>query len=123
LAERLKTKAKKLFKLLIKREKEPDIIIHSGVAIPSITIRGHSKFEIMLVRDRQGVTFSDESSPIYAAFIILSTPDEHNFYLHSLMWIAEIAEETDFDKKWLNAQNSEELRDIILASWRKRKSA
>jgi mannitol/fructose-specific phosphotransferase system IIA component (Ntr-type) len=123
LAERLKTKAEKLFKLLIKREKEPDIIIHSGVAIPSITIRGHSKFEIMLVRDRQGVTFSDESSPIYAAFIILSTPDEHNFYLHSLMWIAEIAEETDFDKKWLNAQNSEELRDIILASWRKRKSA
>lgn len=120
LAERLKTDPKKLFELLIKREKEPDIIIHSGVAIPSITVPGHNKFEIILVRDRKGVTFSAGASPIYVAFIIVSTPDEQSFYLHTLMWIAGIAEETDFDKKWLSAQSSEELRDIILSSWRKR---
>ncbi|TET06336.1 MAG: amino acid permease [Candidatus Atribacteria bacterium] len=120
LAERLKINPDKLFKLLIKRVKESEITIRSGVACLSITIQGHSKFEIILIRDREGITFSDKSFPIYEAFIIVNTPDEHNFYMHSLMWIVKIIEETDFDKKWLNAKNSEELRNIILSLWRKR---
>jgi hypothetical protein len=28
----------------------------------------------------------------------------------------------DFDEKWLNAKDTEELKDIILSSWRKRKT-
>lgn len=118
LAKRLKMSPDKLFKLLITRGRDPKITIHSGVACLSLTIKGHNKFEIILVRDKKGITFSDKSSPIHAAFIIVSTPDEQRFHLHSLMWIAGIAEETDFDKKWLNAKNKEELRDIILSSWR-----
>lgn len=74
----------------------------------------------MLVRDREGITFSDKSSPTYEASIIVNTPDEHNFCLHSIMWIIKIVEETDFDKKWLNAKNIKELRNIILSLWRKR---
>lgn len=120
LAEQLKINPEKLLKLLLKQEKESEITIHSGVACLSISIQGHSKFEFMLVRDREGIIFSDKSSPIYVVFIIVNTPDEHNFYLHSLMWIIRIVEGNDFDKKWLNAQSSEELRNIILSSWRKR---
>ncbi|MBC8389332.1 MAG: amino acid permease [Actinobacteria bacterium] len=120
LAEQLKINPEKLLKLLLKQEKESDTTIHSGVACLSISIQGHSKFEFMLVRDREGIIFSDKSSPIYVVFIIVNTPDEHNFYLHSLMWIIRIVEGNDFDKKWLNAQSSEELRNIILSSWRKR---
>jgi amino acid transporter/mannitol/fructose-specific phosphotransferase system IIA component (Ntr-type) len=119
LAERLKIRPEKLLKLLIKQEKESEITIHSGVACLSIAIHGHSKFEIMLVRDREGITFSDKSSPIYAVFIIVNTPDEHNFYLHSLVWIAKIVEEIEFNEKWLNAQSSKELRNIIMPSWKK----
>jgi hypothetical protein len=37
------------------------------------------------------------------------------------MWIVQIAEETDFEKEWLNAKDTDELRDIILSSWEKRK--
>ena len=37
------------------------------------------------------------------------------------MWIVQIAEEIDFEEEWLNAKNSEELKDIILKSWKKRK--
>ncbi len=119
LAEHLKIRPEKLLKLLIKQEKESKITIHSGVACLSIAIHGHSKFEIMLVRDREGITFSDKSSPIYAVFIIVNTPDEHNFYLHSLVWIAKIVEEIEFNEKWLNAQSSKELRNIIMPSWKK----
>ncbi len=120
LAKKLKINRMKLFNLLIKREKDPETIIHAGVACIPITISGHSKFEIMLVRDRKGITFSDKASPIYGSFIVVHTPDVKSFYLHSLMWIVGIAEETDFDEKWLNAKNDEELRKIILSSWRKR---
>jgi hypothetical protein len=37
------------------------------------------------------------------------------------MWIAQIAEETDFEKEWIDAEDSDELRDIIISSWKKRK--
>jgi len=118
LAKRAKLKPEKLFKLLIEREKEREIIIHSGVACLSISIPGSNIFEIMLIRDKEGVTFSQESSSIYAAFVIVYTPDQRIFFLHALMWIVGIAEATDFDRRWLDAQDEEELRDIILASWR-----
>jgi len=122
LAEQLKMNPEKLLKLLLERKKESEITIHSGVACLSINIKGHSKFEFMLARDREGVTFSDKSSsiPIYAMFIIVNTPDEHNFCLHSLMWIIKIVEGNDFDNKWLNAKNIKELRNIFLSLWRKR---
>jgi len=120
LAKRLRIKPSKIMKLLIKREEDPDTIIHSGLAIPFIKIPGHSKFEIMLVRDIEGIFISEEDSPIYAAFIIVATPDERNFYLHALMWLVQIAEGIDFDKEWLGAKNIEELHNVILSSWRKR---
>ena len=122
LAEQLKINPEKLLKLLLKQKKESEITIHPGVACLFINIQGHSKFEFMLARDREGITFSGKSSsiPIYAMFIIVSTPDERIFYLHSLMWIIKILEGNDFDNKWLNAKNIKELRNIILSLWRKR---
>jgi len=41
--------------------------------------------------------------------------------VYTMMWIVQIAEETDFEEKWINAKDIGELRDIILSSWRKRK--
>jgi hypothetical protein len=35
------------------------------------------------------------------------------------MWIVQIAEETDFEEEWIKAQDSEELKNIILQSWKK----
>jgi len=116
----LKISPDKLFKLLIKQVKESKIAMRSGIACLPITIQGHGKFEIILIRDREGITFSDKPFPMHIAFIIVGTPDEHNFYMHSLIWIAKIIKETDFDKKWLNAKNTKELRNIILSLWRKR---
>ena len=38
------------------------------------------------------------------------------------MAIAEIAQEVDFEKKWLEAKSIEELRDMIILSTRRRES-
>ena len=122
LAERLDIDEDKLYKFLRKREKDSNIVLHPGIAIISHIIKGRDKFEIILVRSKKGIIISDDVDPIHAFFMIVATPDQQSFYLHSLMWIAQIAEETDFEKEWIDAENSDELRDIILTSWKKRKA-
>jgi mannitol/fructose-specific phosphotransferase system IIA component (Ntr-type) len=84
-------------------------------------IPGHKKSDIILVRCKKGITFSDDYPPANAVFITVSTPDEQHFYLHTLMWLTQIAESPDFETRWLNALNTDEMRDIILSSWRKQR--
>ena len=52
--------------------------------------------------------------------MLVGTRDERNFHLRALAAIAQIAQDEDFDKIWLAARNSEELRDIVLLAERKR---
>ena len=121
LADRLDTDKDKLHDLLKMREKDSNIVLHPGIAIFSHIIKGRDKFEIILVRSKKGIIVSDNIDPIHAFFVIVASPDQQSFYLHSLMWIVQIAEETDFEEEWIGAKNIGELRDIIISSWKKRK--
>ena len=106
----------------MKREKDSNVVIHPGIAIVSHIIKGRDKFEILLVRSRKGIILSDDVDPIHAFFVIVASPNQKNFYLHSLMWIVQIAEGVDFRTEWLIAKDDEELKDIILTAWKKRES-
>jgi mannitol/fructose-specific phosphotransferase system IIA component (Ntr-type) len=77
---------------------------------------------MLLVRSKKGIILSDDVGPIHAFFVIVASPNQKNFYLHSLMWIVQVAEETDFETEWIIAKDDEELKDIILAAWKKRES-
>jgi len=121
LAERLNIDENRLYQLLKKKETDSNIIIHPGIAIFSHMIKGHDKFDLLLVRSKKGLLTSDDIDPIHAFIMIVASPDQESFFLHSLMWIVQIAEETDFEEKWINAKEDEELKDLILSSWRKRK--
>jgi len=123
LAEELEVDEEELYKLFKKREKDSNIVVYPGLAILSLVIKGRNKFDIVLVRSKKGIIFSDNIPPVHALLVVVSSPDQQSFYLHSLMWMVQISEDKDFEEKWLNAQNSEELRDIILSSWIKQKSA
>ena len=118
LAKRLKMSENKLYGLLMKREKDSNIIVRPGGALISFHIKGRNKFEIILVRTKKGAAFSDDGALVHAAFIVVSSYDEQSFYLHSLMWMVQIEERIDFEKKWNNAKNVNELRSIVLSSWR-----
>jgi len=120
LAKRLNINEAELFKQLIKREKRSSIMVRPGYAIISFHIKGRKKFEIALVRTKRGARFSDKLPPVHAAFIIVSSSDKQNFYLHSLMWMVQIEEEADFEKGWKKAKSDEELRQVILSSLKKR---
>jgi mannitol/fructose-specific phosphotransferase system IIA component (Ntr-type) len=121
LSERLKIDKNKLYKILIKKEKDSNVMIHPGIAILSNIIDGRDKFEIIFVRCKKGIMLFDDVKPVHAFFVVVSTSEHQSFYMHSLMWIVQITEEIDFEKKWLDAKDENELREIILSSWSKRK--
>jgi amino acid transporter/mannitol/fructose-specific phosphotransferase system IIA component (Ntr-type) len=121
LADQLNIDKNKLKKLLIEKEKDSDVMIHPGIAILSNIIDGRDKFEIIFVRSKRGILLSNDAPPVHAFFIVVSTSEQQSFYMHSLMWIVQIAEDIDFEKKWLDAKDAHELRNIILTSWQKRK--
>ena len=121
LAERLDIEKNKLYNFIMRREKDSNVMVHPGIAILSNIIEGHDKFELILVRSKKGIMLFDDTPPIHAFFVVVATPEQQSFYMHSLMWIVQISEEIDFEKKWLNAKDAIELRNIILSSWRKRK--
>jgi len=119
LAQRIDIKFDKLYKLLRKREKDSNVVIHPGIAVVSHMIKGRDKFEIIIVRSKMGIFLADDVDPIRVFFIIVATPDKQSLYLHTLMWLIQIAEETDFEDEWIKAKDSDELREIILKSWKK----
>ncbi len=116
LKEHLKIDEEKTYTLLLLREKERSVMIKGGVIVPSIGIPGRKKSDIILVRCQKGIIFSDEQPPVNAIFIVVSTSDEHHFYLNILMWLTKIVEELDFEHRWLNAKDEEDLRNVLLSS-------
>ena len=105
----------------MKREKDSNVMVQPGIAILSNIIEGRDKFELILVRSKKGIMLFDDTLPIHAFFVVVATPEQQSFYMHSLMWIVQIAEEIDFEKEWLHAKDTAEIRKIVLSSWRKRK--
>ncbi|UCH12170.1 MAG: amino acid permease [Candidatus Omnitrophota bacterium] len=120
LSRRLEIDKKTLFDLFIEREKQTSTVIAPGLAIPHIIIKGVAKFDILIVRCKKGIIFPDTPQPVHTIFVLVGSRDERNFHLRALAAIAQIAQGKNFDKRWLDARNAEELRDIILLAERKR---
>ncbi len=120
LSARLDIEPKRLIKLFIEREKQSCTALRPGLAIPHIVIKGEKKFDILIVRAREGITFPDASEPVHIVFVLIGTRDMRNLHLRALMAIAQITEHHDFDKKWCIAKTTEDLRDIMLLGKRKR---
>ena len=120
LAESLEIDSKSLYELFLERERESTTIVRPGLAIPHVVVDGKGIFEILLVRCEAGVTFSELAEPVKTAFILIGSADERNYHLRALMSIAHIVSESDFERRWFQARNVEQLRDIVLLSGRKR---
>ena len=51
-----------------------------------------------------GIDFPHAPDPVRIMFILLGSKDERNYHLRALMAIAQIAQEEDFDQRWLATQ-------------------
>jgi len=105
---------------LIEREAESSTALTDSLAIPHIIIEGEKKFSILLARCKNGIYFNNEAQNINTVFVITGTRDERNFHLQALAAIAQIVQNSNFEKKWMKAKNIEALRDIVLLGDRRR---
>ncbi|MGQ1784669.1 MULTISPECIES: amino acid permease [unclassified Saccharicrinis] len=114
LSEKLKISPVKLLAQLKKHEKVPETIIRSGIACVTLNIKGRNNILILLVRDREGITFQKSDAPIHTGFVIVKTKDEWHYHLHVVSWIVEIATSKNFERNWLNAKSDDELRKVLI---------
>ena len=80
---------------------------------------GENKYEVVHVRTKRGAMFTGSKTPVHAAFIVVSSPDEKSFYLNSLMWLVQVSETPDFKKCWMKAKDGKELRKLVLEEYQK----
>lgn len=120
LSQRTGLKPKNLIALFLEREKQSCTALRPGLAIPHIIISGKKKFDVLLVRAKQGIIFPDAIDPVHIVFALVGTQDMRNSHLRALMAIAQITQRHDFDKKWIEARKIEDLRDIMLLGKRQR---
>ncbi|RKY11288.1 MAG: hypothetical protein DRP65_04665 [Planctomycetota bacterium] len=120
LAERLGSDEYVLYEKFLHREAEGSTVIQPGLAIPHIIVEGQNKFDILLVRAVDGIAFAHAPDPVKTIFILAGSKDERNYHLRALMAIAQIAQEPDFEKRWLSAPGPQQLRNILLLSPRQR---
>ena len=120
LTKKISFDEKRLYRLL-KKKSDANVVLHPGIAIFSQEVQGRDVFEILAVRTKKGLLVSEDINPIHASFIVIASPDKRNFYMHSLMWIVQMADNCDFDTVWITAKDKDELRNILLHAWKKRK--
>jgi amino acid transporter/mannitol/fructose-specific phosphotransferase system IIA component (Ntr-type) len=120
LSPRVKIEEARLFDLFLKRELDSSTVVRPGLAIPHVIVDGEHIFELLLVRCKKGVVFSELHRPVTTAFVLVGSRDERNYHLRALMAIAHIVEKPDFESRWEAARNAEELRDVVLLSSRRR---
>ena len=122
LAGRLDVNEYVLFEKFLHREAEGGTVVQPGFAIPHIVVDGEKKFDVLLVRARDGIDFSHAPDPVRIMFVLAGSKDERNYHLRALMAIAQIAQEKQFEDRWLTARDTGAIRNIILLSTRKRET-
>jgi len=117
---RLDTNEYVLFEKFLAREAEGGTVVQPGLAIPHIVVEGQGKFDVLLVRASDGIDFAGAAEAVKIMFFLAGSKDQRNYHLRALMAIAQIAQEKDFDSRWLAARDIEAIRNLILLSARKR---
>ncbi|MBS3762820.1 MAG: amino acid permease [Planctomycetes bacterium] len=122
LSPRLDIPAGRIEEKLVDRERQSSTAINTNFAIPHIIVDGEEKFDILLARCREGVSFSDDAPEVEAVFVLVGSQDQRNFHLRALAAIAQIVQQEPFLDRWREARNAEALRDAVLLGRRQRYS-
>ena len=111
---------RELLEKFMQREAEASTVIQPGLAIPHVVVEGQQKFEVLLVRAREGILFPWTDQPVHIMFVLAGSRDERNYHLRALMAIAQIAQQKHFSERWMAARDTEGIRNLILLSARTR---
>ncbi|NGP89801.1 amino acid permease [Fodinibius halophilus] len=104
------------------------IPIGEGAALNHTRMQTDADPELVIVRVKEGVTIDDEhydslvgdqeGAKLYAIFFLVSPEEYSTQHLRFLAHTAEMIDQDDFLKRWKNAKDEAELREILLRSER-----
>jgi len=120
IAKRVNLNEAEIYKRFNERQNDLTTALTPFIAVPHIITDDNSKMFLALVRCKDGIKFSEEEDSVKAAFLFGGPYNMRTFHLKILSSIAEIASEEDFPKKWLEAKNEEELKNLFIMNSRKR---
>lgn len=120
MAPQLGCPAKELDEKLLIRESESSTVLNPFVAIPHLTVEGHSQFRMMLVKCAEGVEFAPEAKQVHAVIFLFGSPDRRNFHLRALAAIAQTIQGRAFEPRWRKAHTPSQIQDVFLLGKRRR---
>ncbi len=123
LSPQLSLTHEQIYGMFCDREVMSNTNIIPGVAVPHIILEGSNRFDMVLVRNKHGIKWDDDSEPVNAVFVLLGTMDQRDLHLRALMAIAQMLQGKSFMQKWMNAIDAEDLRSTILLAKRQRKES
>ena len=109
-----------IYKMLVKKEVDSTSVVSDFVAIPHVILGNFQDFNLLMIRCKEGVHFSDKTPSIKAIFVFLGMKENVLFHLRCLASIAYIVQEEEFNKRWMKARNENSIKDLMLLSRRKR---
>jgi len=119
LGKELNLEPQDLFKKFMQREREASTVIKKGLAIPHIFVEGKNISKVLLIRARGGIVFPQDEV-VHTLFVLVGSAGDRVLHLKILAAIAQVVQNPEFDKKWLEARNEDELKSIVLLAKRRR---
>ena len=121
LAQKISTSQERLYQAIHKRLKDSDIIVHPGIACMSVKIKGQRKFDILMIRIKEGVVLEEKLPVVKALFVVVYSKDEWNYQIHALSEIINIVEDQSFIERWIDAKDNSELNETFLLQCNEKK--
>jgi F-type H+-transporting ATPase subunit alpha len=107
------TDGREIYEKLITREKGSSTALTSMFALPHIVVEGEKRFQMLVVRSRRGVRFSETAPRVHAMFFLAGSADQRHFHLVVISTLARIVGHPGFEKSWLEAADAGEIRRLI----------
>ena len=103
---------------LFEREKRSSTFLEQGLAIPHIEIE-KDVFELVMVRARSGIIFLDDNVA-HTVFVLITSPGKEELKLKIMAAIAQVVNNPDFERIWMQAANELDIKNAVLLADRKR---
>ena len=123
LAERVDISADKIYSLFLEDYREGIIPVGNACAIKHVRVEEDVDTEVALIRIKDGLPFDkvnlesnqkDLDEELNSLIYIMSSTERSSQHLRILAHLAEMIDAIDFKKRWLNAKDEAELREILL---------
>ncbi len=102
------------------RQDEISTVISEFLAIPHIVVDGENILFLKIIRCKEGLEFSSEENNVKAVFLLGGTKEKRDLHLKTIASIATLVSQKDFQREWLEARNTAEIKNLLLLNNRKR---